>query len=126
MSERPQQYIGMWLDGTRAEADDYQVEYLRGELDEFQHEWGNGRDPEHLRSELADVIIVAIGLLHLLGEDADQAVYDKLAINYVKYPPDTMQELMDSGMSRADAFAYMKDLWHKNFPKEDEAQSNLP
>lgn len=116
MSERPQHYIGAWLDGTRAEPDDYQVEYLQGEVDELNHEWGNGRDPEHLRSELADVIIVATGLLHLMGEDADQAVYDKLAINYIKYPPDTIQELMDEGMSRADAFAYMKELWAMNNP----------
>lgn len=119
MSERPQHYIGKWLDGTGAEADDYQVDYLQGEVDELRHEWGNGRDPEHLRSELADVIIVATGLLHLLGEDADQAVYDKLAINYVKYPPDTMQELMREGMSRADAFAYMKQLWSMNHPSEE-------
>lgn len=124
MSERPQHYIGAWLDGTRAEADDYQVDYLHGEVAELAHEWGNGRDPEHLRSELADVIIVATGLLHLLGEDADQAVYDKLAINYVKYPPDTMQELMDGGMTRGEAFAYMKDLWSKNHPKGEEVEEH--
>lgn len=119
MSERPQHYIGMWLDGTGAEVDDYQVNYLQGEVDELHYEWGNGRDHEHLRSELADVIIVAVGLLHLMGEDADTAVMDKIGINFVKYPPDTIQELMQEGMSRADALAYMKTLWKMNHPDDE-------
>lgn len=117
MSERPQHYIGMWLDGTSAEVDDYQVNYLQGEVDELRHEWGNGRDPEHLRAELADVIIVATGLLHLMGEDADTAVMDKIGVNFVKYPPDTIQELMSEGMSRSEAMAYMKHLWSLNHPE---------
>lgn len=117
MSERPQHYIGMWLEGTHAEVDDYQVNYLQGEVDELNHEWGNGRDPEHLRAELADVIIVATGLLHLMGEDADVAVMDKIGVNFIKYPPDTIQELMSEGMSRADAMAYMKHLWSLNHPE---------
>jgi hypothetical protein len=125
MSERPQHYIGMWLDGTQAEVDDYQVNYLQGEVDELTHEWGNGRDPEHLRAELADVIIVATGLLHFMGEDADEAVMDKIGINFLKYPPDTVQELMGEGMTRGEAMAYLKDLWHKNFPKEVEAHETI-
>lgn len=117
MAELSQQLIGAWVDGTRAVVDDYQINYLQGEVDELKHEWSNGRDPEHLRAELADVIILATGLLHLMGQDADAAVYDKLSVNYLKYPPDTMQELMDGGMSREDAFAYMKHLWSLNHPE---------
>lgn len=123
MAERPQHYIGMWLDGTQAEVDDYQADYLQGEVGEFREKWdklNEGDDPREVILELADVMYCAIGLIHLLGGDADEALLEKAGINFVKYPPDTIQELMSEGMSRADAMAYMKTLWAMNNPTPEE------
>ena len=109
-------YIGHWVKGTGAEADQYQVDYLLGETEEFLHEWHNGQDRDKMVAELADVVVCAMGLIYLLGNDAETAVLDKVSTNYIKYPPEALQELLEGGMSRPDAMAYMKELWKLNNP----------
>ncbi len=51
-----------------------------------------GSDPDsaqHVREELADVMIYLVRLAAVLGVDFDQAVRSKLALNARKYPVDT-------------------------------------
>ena len=50
-----------------------------------------GSDPDsaqHVREELADVMIYLVRLAAVLGVDFDQAVRSKLALNARKYPVD--------------------------------------
>lgn len=45
-------------------------------------------DLEHVKEELADVIIYCQDMLDRLGLDADEIVNDKMAKNEIKYPVD--------------------------------------
>lgn len=42
---------------------------------------------EHVRQEVADVLLYLVRLAMVLEIDLDQAVRDKIALNAIKYPP---------------------------------------
>jgi len=52
-------------------------------LEHFQ--WGDEASPEALAEELADVALYLMQLAYLMGVDLEQAIMDKLAINYRRF-----------------------------------------
>ena len=46
------------------------------------YQWGDEADPITLAGELADVMLYLLQLADLTGIDLEQAVMDKLAVNY--------------------------------------------
>lgn len=46
------------------------------------YQWGDEADPTTLAGELADVMLYLLQLADLTGIDLEQAVMDKLAVNY--------------------------------------------
>jgi len=55
-------------------------------LEHFQ--WGEQAVPEALAEELADVALYLLQLAYLTGIDLEQAIMDKLAVNYRRFGPD--------------------------------------
>ncbi|HQE92933.1 MAG TPA: MazG-like family protein [Anaerolineae bacterium] len=55
-------------------------------LEHFQ--WGEDAVPEALAEELADVALYLLQLAYLTGIDLEQAIVDKLAVNYRRFGPD--------------------------------------
>ena len=56
-----------------------------GELLEC-YQWGADADIEHVKEELADVIVLCQNMLDKLGLDVDEIVNAKMAKNEAKYP----------------------------------------
>ena len=54
-------------------------------LEHFQ--WGEQAEGEELAGELADVALYLLQLAYLTGIDLDQAILDKLAVNYDRHWP---------------------------------------
>jgi NTP pyrophosphatase (non-canonical NTP hydrolase) len=52
-------------------------------LEHFQ--WGEGADPDALAEELADVALYLLQLAYLTGVNLEQAIVDKLAVNYQRF-----------------------------------------
>ncbi len=52
-------------------------------LEHFQ--WGEDADPEALSEELADVTLYLLQLAYLMNVDLEEAVTDKLAVNYRRF-----------------------------------------
>lgn len=50
------------------------------------YQWSDEADLEHVREELADVIVYCRNLLDRLGLDEDEIVNSKMAKNEAKYP----------------------------------------
>ncbi len=50
------------------------------------YQWSDDADPEHVREELADVIVYCQNLLDKLGLDVDEIVNSKMTKNEAKYP----------------------------------------
>ena len=50
------------------------------------YQWSDDADMEHVREELADVIVYCQNLLDKLGLDVDEIVNSKMAKNEAKYP----------------------------------------
>ena len=50
------------------------------------YQWSDDADLEHVREELADVIVYCQNLLDKLGLDVDEIVNSKMAQNETKYP----------------------------------------
>lgn len=50
------------------------------------YQWSDDADLEHVREELADVIVYCQNLLDKLGLDVDEIVNSKMAKNETKYP----------------------------------------
>ena len=55
-------------------------------LEHFQ--WGERADSNALAGELADVALYLLQLAYLTGVDLEQAIHDKLAINYDRHWPE--------------------------------------
>ncbi len=55
-------------------------------LEHFQ--WGERADSDALAGELADVALYLLQLAYLTGVDLEQAIHDKLAINYNRRWPE--------------------------------------
>ena len=55
-------------------------------LEHFQ--WGEQAGPEALAEELADVALYLLQLAYLTGIDLEQAIMDKLAVNYRRFGSD--------------------------------------
>ncbi len=55
-------------------------------LEHFQ--WGEAAVPEALAEELADVALYLLQLAYLTGIDLEQAIMDKLTVNYRRFGPD--------------------------------------
>ena len=58
-----------------------------GELLEC-YQWSNEGDLEHVKQELADVIVYCQNMLDALGLDEDEIVNAKMDLNEQKYPVD--------------------------------------
>ena len=52
------------------------------------YQWSDDADLEHVREELADVIVYCQNLLDKLGLDVDEIVNSKMTQNERKYPAD--------------------------------------
>ena len=50
------------------------------------YQWSDDADVEHVKEELADVIVYCRNLLDKLGLDVDEIVNSKMAKNEAKYP----------------------------------------
>ena len=55
------------------------------------YQWSDEADLEHVREELADVIVYCQNLLDKLGLDVDEIVNSKMAKNEAKYPVEKAQ-----------------------------------
>ena len=58
-----------------------------GELLEC-YQWSDEADLEHVKQELADVIVYCQNMLDLLGLDVDEIINAKMDLNEQKYPVD--------------------------------------
>ena len=58
-----------------------------GELLEC-YQWSDEADLEHVKQELADVIVYCQNMLDLLGLDVDEIINAKMDLNEHKYPVD--------------------------------------
>ena len=58
-----------------------------GELLEC-YQWSDEADPEHVKQELADVIVYCQNMLDALGLDEDEIINAKMDLNEQKYPVD--------------------------------------
>lgn len=56
-------------------------------LEHFQ--WGETAAPEALAEELADVALYLLQLAYLMEIDLEQAIMDKLSVNYRRFAPRT-------------------------------------
>lgn len=114
MSERycPQADISEWGTAVGITRDELpsQVAKKTEEDLEVLSAWVEG-DEEELAKELVDSIIVAIGMLGLLGVDFYQAVQDKMTVTWEKYDPDKVEAYMALGMTRDEAFSQLKQEW---------------
>ena len=114
MSERycPQTDISEWGTAVGITRDELpsQVAKKTEEDLEVLSAWVEG-DEEELAKELVDSIIVAIGMLGLLGVDFYQAVQDKMTVTWEKYDPDKVEAYMALGMTRDEAFSQLKQEW---------------
>ena len=52
------------------------------------YQWGLEPDLEHVKEELADVIVYCRNMLDVLGLDVDEIVNNKMTKNEAKYPVD--------------------------------------
>ena len=50
------------------------------------YQWSDDADIEHVKEELADVIVYCQNMLDCLGLDADEIIMDKMVKNEAKYP----------------------------------------
>ena len=50
------------------------------------YQWSDDADIEHVKEELADVIVYCQNMLDCLGLDADEIIMDKMEKNEAKYP----------------------------------------
>ncbi len=50
------------------------------------YQWSDDADLEHVKEELADVIVYCQNMLDCLGLDADEIIMDKMEKNEAKYP----------------------------------------
>jgi len=81
---------------------------LLEEVGELREALENGTRLE-IGSELADITIVAIGIMSLYDFDVDALLQAKLSRNEAKYCK--TQELVDEGMTPDEAMAYQKEEW---------------
>jgi len=112
-----QERDGTWLMATGEIPDGYQEAYLGGEYDEFQREWDNGRDPEKLQGELADIAIALLGIAHQYDFDLGEAVEKKMDIVDQKYNPQDISYFMDQGYTREQAMAACKRIWEESLKR---------
>ncbi len=59
------------------------------------YQWSDEADLEHVREELADVIVYCQNLLDKLGLDVDEIVNSKMAKNEAKYPVEKARGIAD-------------------------------
>lgn len=50
------------------------------------YQWSDEADPDHVKEELADVIVYCQNMLDVLGLDVDEIVGEKMEKNEAKYP----------------------------------------
>ena len=50
------------------------------------YQWSDDADIEHVKEELADVLVYCQNMLDCLGLDADEIIMDKMEKNEAKYP----------------------------------------
>ncbi len=50
------------------------------------YQWSDDADIEHVKEELADVLVYCQNMLDCLGLDADEIIMDKMKKNEAKYP----------------------------------------
>ena len=69
--------------------------------------------------EAIDTIILALSIIHSLGENADSLFAEKMEINFQKYSIAKMQSLLRQGHTREEAMKILKEEWNKVFPKDE-------
>lgn len=93
------EYIGA-THGTQLRKFQEEVTEAFLEEDKTSRKFGN---------ELVDVIIVALGLIHVMGLDFEALFDQKMRINYRKY--EGIQKLKEMGMSHEEAQEEVKRRW---------------
>lgn len=87
-----------------------EVEEARQEVEVFD---GSIEATQKLGYEIADVMIIALGVLSSLGLDAERMICDKLETNHIKYNILQNKALQAQGLSAQQAMAHQKQLWIK-------------
>lgn len=72
---------------------------------------GTKGSTERLGGEVADVIFVALGVLSVLGIDAESELNRIMATNAVKYNPVNNTALRANGMNHRQAMAHQKRIY---------------
>ena len=67
-------------------------------LEHFQ--WGDEANSEALAEELADVALYLLQLAYLMDVDLEQAIMDKLAVNYRRFGPNAGKSQTVTGISK--------------------------
>jgi len=81
------------------------------EWEELEDSVANGGTLKDVAYEAADLIIIALGIVDEAGFDMERVFIDTIERNYLKYPPDKIESLMDEGMSCSEAMAKCKEEW---------------
>ena len=91
-----------------------------GQLPNFEEELDkNEALKKAVVGEIVDVLILSINVLHHLGFDAENAILEKMNINFSKYNAQRLNELLSQGFSREEAIQQLKKEWNEAFSKDE-------
>lgn len=113
MDRDSQAIVGEWLSNTGQIPEGYQEAHLQTEVAEFNHEWGNGRNPELLKQELADIAIAVLGLAVQYDFDMAEEIEKKMEVVHQKYNPADINYFIEMGYTRSEAMAACKRIWQQ-------------
>lgn len=94
-----------------------ETRFLRGEVRELTQAVRKG-DRDEVLGECADVIKVAMSIIHVLGGDVEQVLTNKVERNLHKYGMSDHEALVEQGMTHAQAREHQKFSWDKERDKE--------
>lgn len=90
-----------------------EVEEVFAPLEQKSPEEMNLEEKKALAIELTDMIIVGLGCLDNLGFDFERLFYEKMEINWRKYSPYLIDELVSQGLTREEAIKEAKRIWNE-------------
>lgn len=93
--------------------------FLRGEVRELHQAIRKG-DRGEVLGELADVMKVAMSMMHLLGADPEEVITNKIERNLHKYNMSEHERLVAEGLTHEQARERQKFAWDKKRDKEFE------
>lgn len=67
--------------------------------------------PKYHAMEAVDIMIMCSSIVDALGFDVQALLFEKLHLNFRKYPGELITKFMDEGMTHTQAMARLKETW---------------